>query len=159
MTLEKRARYVSFEKFSSYLTVATNVGVLVGLAFVVIQLRQNNANLVTANQWALAQTSVAVWQPLVESQELAALELKVNRREALSDVDSVRYTAFVWMRLEQVWTAYELHEKGVISDVEWAESYVPTQVRASTYSIVANTIRTGPMPPPLKKLLLAKVAP
>ena len=159
MTLEKRAPRLSFERLTSYLAVATNVGVLVGLAFVVVQLRQNNANLLTANQWALAQSSIAVWQPLVESPDLARLELKVRKHEPLSDVDSIQYSAFVWMRLEQVWTAFELHEKGVISDAEWTTSYAPTQLRAAAYPIVANTIRSGPMPPPLKKLLLEKVAP
>src|SRR4051812_20077613 len=145
------------EKLGRYLTVATNIGVLVGLVFVVIQLRQNNANLATANQWALAQSSVTVWQSLVENEDLARVELKVRRRQPLSDVDSVRYEAYVWIRLEQVWSGYELFKKGVLSRAEWAGTYQPTQDRAATSPLVAGVIRNGPMPEELKALLLAKV--
>ena len=150
---------MTVEKLISYLTVATNISVLIGLLLVLVQLRQNSANLVTANEWALAQSSGAVWQALVENEDLARIELKVGKREALSDVDSLRYNAYIWMRLEQVWTAYELHDRGVLSDAEWRASYTPTQLRASEYPIVASAIRNGPMPPLLKGLLLAKVAP
>jgi hypothetical protein len=150
---------MNVDRLSSYLTVATNIGVLVGLFLVLVQLRQNDANLATANQWALAQSSAAVWQVLIDNEDLARLELKVRKHEALSDVDSLRYDAYVWMRLEQVWSAYELHDRGVLSDAEWADSYAPTRSRASTYPIVANTIRNGPMPPPLKAILLERVAP
>ena len=150
---------MTIDKLLTYLTVATNISVVVGLLLVLVQLRQNNANLITANEWALAQSSAAVWQALVESEDLARIELKVGRREALSEVDSVRYSAYIWTRLEQVWSAYELHDRNVLSDAEWRGIYTPTQLRAAAYPIAASAIRNGPMPAPLKGLLLAKVAP
>jgi len=150
---------MTVEKLLSYLTVATNISVLVGLLLVLVQLRQNTANLVTANEWALAQSSVTVWQALAENDDLARIELKVGKREALSEVDSLRYTAYIWMRLEQVWSAYELHRRNVLSDAEWQDNYSPTQLKASAYPIVASAIRNGPMPDPLKALLLARVPP
>lgn len=145
------------EKFTPYLNVATNIGVLVGLVFVVVQLRQNNDNLATANQWALAQTSVAVWQPLVDNDDLARIELKVRGGQSLTDVEAIRYEAYVWIRLEQVWTAFELHNQAVLSESDWEASFASTQARASAYPFVAAVIRSGPMPPDLKALLLAKV--
>ena len=142
-------------KFGGYLQTLSNVAVLVGVVFVIVELRQNRNDLVSANFWAMAEASVAVWTPLALDAELAAIESKVRRGLPLTDVETVRYEAYSWIRLEQAWVMYDLMRQGVISDAEWRSgSLVPNRDRAERDSIFARMISDGPMPQELKAALL-----
>ena len=108
----------------------------------------------------MTQFSVAVWQPLVENDDLAAISLKVRKGETLTEVETIRYEAYAWLRLEQIWSMYDLHRGGVIPESEWQQNSLGTfsaQTRAAQDSIFARVISEEPMPPDSKAALLTRV--
>ena len=142
------------EKAQIWLQTITNLAVLFGIVFVIIELRQNQADLsLTAAEWATS-SSVAVWQTMASSQELADIEAKVRRGEQLTDVEYIRYEAYTWIRLEQVWSIYDAHRNGALSDMDYEVGIAPSRDRAGTDTVFARIIRDGPMPEELLQELL-----
>ena len=141
-------------RITPYISIVTNLAVVVGVLLLLIELRQNNAALATANSWTLTQTSNEVWRVLADNDDLADLELAVRAGKALTGRDSLQYAAFVWIRLEQIWSAYDLYQSNDFAELQWRDVVRPTQARAATDRFWQQLIAESPMPDELKGELL-----
>ena len=95
------------DRLNRWLTLIANTGVLVGIVFLAVELRQNNENL-AAQQRAIHFTTVAdSWTRVAENPQLAELIAKDFGGEVLSTAETVQLQAF-WTRIHhQLQWAYE----------------------------------------------------
>jgi hypothetical protein len=85
---------VESDRLNRWLTLIANTGVLVGIVFLAVELRQNNENL-AAQQRAIHFTTVAdSWTIVAENPQLSELISKDFGGEALSDAETVQMQAF-----------------------------------------------------------------
>ncbi len=95
------------DRLNRWLTLIANTGVLVGIVFLAVELRQNNENL-AAQQRAIHFTTVTdSWTRVAENPQLSELISKVFGGEALSAAEAVQLQAF-WTRIHhQLQWAYK----------------------------------------------------
>jgi len=115
---------LNYERINQWLTTVANFGVIAGIMFLVIEVRQTSTQIeqnTTAQSaqtfWQIINSSNAFRQELAVDAELARLVFSGNQDPlALSDVDRERYVQ--WTRtqlsfLEAYWLSYE---KGLLDD-------------------------------------------
>jgi len=73
--------------------ILANLGVIAGIVFLGIELRQNNALMKSQARATMTQLATAVWTTLIEQPDIAVLLLKDRRGEELSDEDELRLDA------------------------------------------------------------------
>jgi len=101
---------VDSDRLNRWLTLGANIGVLIGIIFLAVELRQNNENL-AVQQRAVNYTSVAdSWARVSEHPQLSELISKDFGGETLSAAETVQLQAF--------WT-------GIHLGLQWAYEELP----------------------------------
>jgi len=85
------------ERLNRWVSLGANVGVLVGIFLLAIELQQNNQLLEDEARRARAASAQETWTILAENGELAELFTKDINRESLSQVESLRLMG-MWLR-------------------------------------------------------------
>jgi hypothetical protein len=109
--------------------VLANLGVLAGIIFMGLELRQNNQLLQAEAIGALLETRINRSAELARNQGVAALLAKNTRKEALTDDEMLRLTQFhtrVFLGFEKT---YFLYQEGVIGE-EYMRTNLPIMKRA-----------------------------
>ena len=111
---------MKLDKISTGLVVTANVGVLVGLIFVVFELRQNQESLDASIQLALSAAHQEIASRVVENRDFAeVLEKSFWRPDDLDTPDAIRLTNWIQEYLVLLFATYELRNKGVVSEATW----------------------------------------
>ena len=79
------------------LTILANLGVIAGIVFLAIELRQNNELMADEAERARAESRRQHWVLLAENTDLAAMMVKERSGERLNAVEEVQLTGY-WMR-------------------------------------------------------------
>ena len=79
------------------ITILANVGVIAGILFLGIELRQNNELMEAEARRARALSAEEAYRMIAENEALAEMFVKEERGEALTDVESQRMRA-LWLR-------------------------------------------------------------
>lgn len=99
--------------------ILANVGVLVGLVVLIVELRQNNEQLAAQSRYNYYQNRITESRLVAQQPDLVELVLRVGNGEAVSDVDRIRIT----YRLLSLLTSWEYehgeYKKGRISMEEF----------------------------------------
>jgi len=106
-----------------------NIGVLAGIIFLGLELRQNNQLLQVEAIGALLETRINRSAELARNQSVAALLAKNSRSEELTDEEMIRLTQFhtrVFLGFEKT---YFLFQEGVIAE-EYMRTNLPLMKRA-----------------------------
>ena len=100
------------DQLNRWLTLGANVGVVVGIVFLAVELRQNNENL-AAQQRAVNYTGgVATWEMVATSSELSELLYKDFNGEELTGAEQLQLRGF-WTRVH--------------TSIQWAYFEVPDE--------------------------------
>ena len=107
-------------KLNSWLTLAANIGVLLGLLLLVVEIRQNTAASKAQTAQAIIDSSRDFLVEIAMDEEFALLrETGHLDTEELSEVDAIRFTAYSrgnWLYFQNVWVQWTL---GVVDDRIW----------------------------------------
>jgi hypothetical protein len=97
---------VDSDRLNRWLTLLANTGVLIGIIFLAVELRQNNENL-AAQQRAIHFTTISDgWTKVAENPQLSALIAKDFAGEELSTPELIQLQA-LWTRIHhQIQWAY-----------------------------------------------------
>lgn len=105
--------------FGQAIATLANIGVIVGIVFLTLELRQNNVQLTAQSRYNYYQGRVNEYWSVVNNKELLELMYRANTGQPLDDVERNRVTQRM-MALITGWE-YEFGEKefGRISDEEF----------------------------------------
>ena len=110
---------MNFKKFNRWVTLAANIGVVAGIFFLAIELRQSNLATRIAARDSASQGHIDYMSFSVEPSILAVARQKVGQNETLTDLETDqlrRFHALRWRHYERV---FFLYQYDVISDGEW----------------------------------------
>ena len=129
---------MNLDNLNKWLTLVANLGVVVGIFFLAIEIRQNQQTLeqtqaliqrdydlaVVDNMQQVADSSDDIRMLVIQHPEIAALNIRGREGENLSDVDAVRYRSLCGM---QIWNAAVNHQRNLVlgrDDLAAAEEVV-----------------------------------
>jgi len=84
---------VNTEPLHRWLTLSSNIAVLIGVVFVAFEIRQNNDLMAAEARFNKVSLSRDAWQTMAENAEYADLLVRARRGDELSEVDEFRVTA------------------------------------------------------------------
>ena len=108
----KKVEYVEF------VSVLANLGVILGLVFLGIQIYQSNQINRTEAWNNLIRTGIEFNDAIAENSDLAEILAKSNNSEPLSDAEEIRLRAFAAASMQRVWFDYQQIGTGIISPEE-----------------------------------------
>ena len=76
-----------------WLTLASNIAVLIGVVFIALEIRQNNDLMAAEARFNKVSVSREAWQAIAENGDYAGLLVRSHRGEELSETDEYRVTA------------------------------------------------------------------
>lgn len=76
-----------------WLTLASNIAVLIGVVFVALEIRQNNDLMAAEARFNKVMVSRDAWQAIAENGDYASVLVRSRRDEELSETDEYRATA------------------------------------------------------------------
>jgi hypothetical protein len=131
--LEKRLDY---EKLNSWLAVLANLGVLIGIFFLAIELRQNNELMEAEARFNRVSASAEAYNIQCTNGELAEIHVKVNKSQPLTDVELYRFeSSLMRFLINMEWIFREMPEDS--TDRKYAErrlaSALSNNLRRSIY--------------------------
>jgi hypothetical protein len=111
---------VDSSKLNSWLTLAANIGVLVGLLLLVVEIRQNTAASQAQTAQAIIDSSRNFLVGIAMDEDFARIrEAGQSDISSLSDSDAYRFAAYSrgnWLYFQNVWIQWTL---GVVDDRIW----------------------------------------
>lgn len=126
---------MDLQKFDSWLSILTNIGVLIGIVLLVIEINQNNEITRVLIEQQRADSSVATFRDMAEGDHLAPLFARITSfpentdlatiLKKLSAEEQTRLRAFVAARFADYENTYFQHKRGFISESAWQEGAVP----------------------------------
>jgi hypothetical protein len=121
---------VDTDRLNRWLTLATNLAVVFGIAFLVIEVQQNTAAIRGQASIAINDSLASLDRAIYADAELS--DIWVRGRESLDNLDPVeleRFKAFVLERLNLAVYIEELERSGSADvHIEWID-YIATEVR------------------------------
>ena len=142
------------DRLNSWLTSLANIGVLVGLAVLVLEIRQNNELTMAQIEQTRSDAFVSWQQELALSDHLAPLLAKTERLlidtygepddsvdaamiqewitnvlDILEPVDQIRLTSYVTRSYWDYENVYFQYRRGLVSEDYWSERVVPAIIR------------------------------
>jgi len=115
------------ERFNSWITVLANMGILVGLVFVAIELNQNTRQLALTLEWQVNQRIVDNNRDLMTQGTREAYEKSIINPEELSFGEFQAAAGLVFNFLNVWEDRYFMYESGLIGDQEW-KSYIDDDI-------------------------------
>ena len=113
-------KVVDSNKLNSWLTLAANVGVLLGLILLVVEIQQNTAASRAETSQAIIDSSRNFLVQIAMDEEFARIrDIRQSGETELSDMDAIRFSAYSrgnWLYFQNVWIQWTL---GVVDDRIW----------------------------------------
>ena len=109
-------------KFSSWLTIVANVGLLAGMALVVYQIDQNSqlARMALVNEGNVA--SNQFWADLMGENPTDVIAMAVECPEAMTYSDFLAMDAFLFTGMNILYRNYVLAQEGIFTKEDWQKS-------------------------------------
>ncbi|MDG2167256.1 MAG: hypothetical protein P8L44_04920 [Opitutales bacterium] len=104
------------EKLNSWLNLGANIGVLIGLALLVFEIRQNSDLMRAQISQSRSETQRAGMQSYMNSPYIPSILVKLENNEALTDEESIRYSFYVRGILRNFDNQYWQYKQGFLGD-------------------------------------------
>jgi len=118
------------EKVNHWLTLATNLAVVLGIGFLVVEIQQNTAAIRGQASGVVNESLASMNRAIYSDAEFT--DIWIRGRESLGNLDPVereRFTAFVLERLNLAVYIEELERSGAAdAHIKWID-FIATQVR------------------------------
>ena len=111
---------MQMENLNRWLTLGANIGVLVGIAFLVVEINQNTVSTRIAARDGATQGHIEYVAHLLDSSVLASAIAKADANQALSHIETTQLILFHELRWRHYERVFYQYKNGVISDQEWA---------------------------------------
>ena len=82
------------DNVNKWLTLSANIGVVIGLVLLIIEIGQNTEMMRTQINQSRTDTAISEQQAVFNSDHVPAVIAKVRREEKLSDEEMIRYTTY-----------------------------------------------------------------
>lgn len=122
-------------KLDRWLTIGTNISVLIGIVLLIVEINQNNELVRIQIEQARSDTYVAWQREVASGDHVAPLFAKLGEQvgrlfnnpdfEQLDQVEMERLRAIAAARFYDYETLYAQHERGFVSDEYWNDRIVP----------------------------------
>jgi hypothetical protein len=110
---------VDFDKINRWVTLVANIGVVAGIFFLAIELRQANLATRIAARDSASQGHIDFMGDTLDSTVLAVARQKAVTNEELTDLELGQLTQFHARRWRHYERVYYLYQYGVLSEQEW----------------------------------------
>lgn len=110
------------EQISNSVALAANVGILIGLILVIVELRQNDDNLKAFIELSLSNSYEDLATIGIENPPFTEVLMRaVVEPEQLSVPDQMQVMSWQYRYLLVLWSTYRLKEEGLLTDDMWRE--------------------------------------
>jgi hypothetical protein len=123
-------------KLDRWLTIGTNISVLIGIILVIVEIDQNNELVRIQIEQERSDTYVAWQREVASGDHVAPLFAKLNEQDGglfrnldltqLNPVEMERLRALAAARFYDYETLYAQYERGFVSEAYWEQRIVPT---------------------------------
>ena len=113
---------MSFDKLDRWISVAANIGVLVGIVFLVLEIRTNTESNILGVQEAYSSNFIQI-NTLATSPEIAGLLLRSRNGEPITPLEDMQLDAYFRLFMTQTNFIRRLFDRGVVTDIELREAY------------------------------------
>lgn len=104
-----------------WLTIGANIAILIGLLFVIFELRQNNNALKMQSQDAIADGFMQLNLASISDSSVARIwVVGLYEPQKLNDVEAIRFSFYLRGVFNQLQRIYSLYQTGTISELEWS---------------------------------------
>ena len=111
---------MKIDRINSTLALTANIGILIGLFFVILELRQNQDTLDASIQLSLSSGYQEIASRPVENRQFAAVLVKAfGNLDDLDMVDKVQLMNWNQEQLTLLYATYELRNSGIVSEAVW----------------------------------------
>jgi hypothetical protein len=111
---------VRFESLNRWLTLGANIGVVVGIVFLIVEINQNTLATRIAARDSATQGHIDYMALAIDSRLLAEALSKGTVNQDLSLVESSQLAWFHEIRFRHYERVFYQYQNGVLSDQEWA---------------------------------------
>ncbi len=102
-----------------WLTLGANIGVVIGIAFLVVEINQNTTATRIAARDSATQGHIDYMAHMLDSSVLAPAVAKASANQELSYLETNQLMLFHELRWRHYERVYYQYQNGVISDQEW----------------------------------------
>ena len=78
-------------------SLLANLGVILGIVFLAVELRQNNALLAAESRATIVALNTEIWAKVIDTPDVAGLAVKDRSGESLTNAEELRLNA-LWVR-------------------------------------------------------------
>jgi len=104
-----------------WLTLARNVGILVGIAVLIIEINQNTQAMSTASRDELVAHTLSFFEQGMDNQVIALAEYKRRSGTELDGFERSQLWLYQYYSTRIFENIYIQHQRGLFSDEEWAK--------------------------------------
>jgi hypothetical protein len=110
------------DRLQRWLTLGANVGVLIGLVLVVVQINQNTRMARTAYKSEGNVVANQTWTNLMGDRPGDVIEKSIECPEELTYSDFMALDAFLFTAVNMLYRDYQLAQEGLFSESDWKRS-------------------------------------
>ena len=110
---------MQIEGLNRWLTFGANIGVVIGIVFLVVEINQNTVATRIAARDSATQGHIDYMAHLLDSSVLASAAAKANANQELSYLETQQLSVFHELRWRHYERVYYQYQNGVISHQEW----------------------------------------
>ena len=101
------------------ISILANIGVIAGIVFLAIEMRQNTASIKGSTYQAMSDVAVNQWQGVSSDTMLSVALTKTFQglvQEELSEEENSKLTFFYYGMIQRLQNTYDQHEAGLVDD-------------------------------------------
>jgi hypothetical protein len=121
------------DRLNRWLTLGANIGVLIGIAFLAIEIRQNAEMIRAQITQSRAETAIAISGMTVNSEYMPGIRIKVRDGIKLTEEEKLRYRTFIRAILRNQDNYLQQYNQGLIPD------HIPRALAGAIRSIIAES--------------------
>ncbi len=110
---------MKIESVNRWLTLGANIGVVIGIAFLIVEINQNTIATRIAARNSATQGHIEYMGHMLDSSILASAAAKTWANHELIHLETTQLVIFHELRWRHYEAVFYLHQNGVISDQEW----------------------------------------
>jgi hypothetical protein len=107
---------VDSDRLNRWLTLGANIGVLVGIAFLAIEIRQNTEMTRAQITQSRAETAIAMSEMTVNSDYMPGVLIKVRGGAELTEEEKIRYISYIRAALRNQDNYLRQYNEGLLPD-------------------------------------------